>query len=125
MPLPIAKMAAMGGISDLLRKCNKFTVIKNTEESCLNRVKIMLKVTGQVIHLPWRFSSCHFKDCATHTPVEKTQTISNSNWTSCRTIQGVISNRPSAWYKLFHRLIYSTSKLDAEKEPIQVQLARA
>ena len=27
------------------------------------------------------------------------------------------------WYKLFERLIYSTSKLDAEKEPIQVQLA--
>ena len=27
--------------------------------------------------------------------------------------------------KLFERLIYSTSKLDAEKEPIQVQLARA
>ena len=30
-----------------------------------------------------------------------------------------------SWYKLFDRLIYSTSKLDAEKEAIQVQLARA
>ena len=28
------------------------------------------------------------------------------------------------WYKLFDRLIYSTSELDAEKEPIQVQLAQ-
>lgn len=71
-PLPIAKMAAMGGISDLLRRSNKFTVIKNSEECCLNRAKIILKVTGQVIHLPWRFSSRHFKDCATYTPVEKT-----------------------------------------------------
>ena len=26
------------------------------------------------------------------------------------------------WCKLFDRLIYSTSELDAEKEPIQVQL---
>jgi len=29
------------------------------------------------------------------------------------------------WYKLFDRLISSTSELDAEKEPIQVQLAGA
>ena len=29
------------------------------------------------------------------------------------------------WYKLYDRLMYSTSELDAEKEPIQVQLARA
>ena len=29
------------------------------------------------------------------------------------------------WHKLFDRLIYSTSKLDAEKEPIQVQLGQA
>ena len=29
------------------------------------------------------------------------------------------------WYKLYDRLMYSTSELDAEKEPIQVQLAQA
>ena len=23
------------------------------------------------VNVPWRFSSCHFKDCATNTPVKK------------------------------------------------------
>jgi len=73
-----------------------------------------------VFQLPFQ-RLCNLHSCGED---KSKMTISNSNWTSCRTIQGVISNRPSAWYKLFHRLINSTSKLDAEKEPIQVQLLR-
>ena len=26
------------------------------------------------VNVPWRFSSCHFKDCATNTPVKKKNT---------------------------------------------------
>lgn len=42
-----------------------------------NMIQVISDNNEIFVNAPWRFSSCHFKDCATNTPVKKKQLILN------------------------------------------------
>ena len=42
-----------------------------------NMIQVISDNNEIFVNAPWRFSSCHFKDCATNTPVKKKKLILN------------------------------------------------
>ena len=44
-----------------------------------NMIQVISDNDEIFVNAPWRFSSCHFKDCATNTPVKKKLILNKEN----------------------------------------------